>query len=95
MEVTILSLSFWYAYSASEYRGDYKPHRTRLGFLAALGHALNPTDLLIGALRIFPLILSLGLGGSQPGLDKRYYARDGQQYGPMMDRSHHRGGGAI
>ncbi|KAK5131948.1 hypothetical protein LTR08_000460 [Meristemomyces frigidus] len=82
IEMVIFSLSFWYAYSASEYSSSAKPRVPPLDFLHAVFDALNPSDLLLGIAHIFSLIGGHGyatLGGRYDG----HHAGDVVEYGPV------------
>lgn len=69
-EMVVFSLLFWYAYSAGEYSAKAtqtnKTYNQPLNFFRAIFDALNPSDLLLGILRIFSLFGSLkSAGGSR------------------------------
>jgi hypothetical protein len=70
VEAVLLSALFWYAFSAVEYSSKAHPE-TAFNFFRALGHSLNPMDLILGVARAIQLAL-----GSNPGSSSRRYYGD-------------------
>jgi hypothetical protein len=52
-----------YSFSSTEYSSDAKGHIKRLPIWKAILDALNPTDIIMGILRIFPLCVQLSRSG--------------------------------
>ncbi|KAK4507406.1 hypothetical protein PRZ48_001141 [Zasmidium cellare] len=59
VEMAILAIGFWYAYSATEYSSRARPQHDRLPVHRAILNALNPWDLLAGIGRLFSIVLHL------------------------------------
>lgn len=55
VEMVLFAVGFWYSFSASEYSSRAKPGHTPYPIWKAALHALNPTDLILGVVRIFGL----------------------------------------
>lgn len=62
MEMVLFSAGFWYAFSASEYSSAAHPGKV-MPIWKAIPHALNPTDLVMGMLRVVPLFLEVRRSG--------------------------------
>lgn len=77
--MVLFSLSFWFAYSASEYSSDAKPLESPSTFFYAMLDAMNPTDVFLGMVRMVPLIGALGQRGSG-GRSGYYPSRPRQPY---------------
>lgn len=61
-EMVLFSAAFWYAFSPSEYSST--AHREKaMPIWKAIPHALNPADLIMGMIRIFPLLLHVRESG--------------------------------
>ncbi|KAK5169024.1 uncharacterized protein LTR77_006333 [Saxophila tyrrhenica] len=58
-EMVLFSLGFWYSFSSSEYSSTAKPHVRPLPMWKAVLDALNPTDFVLGVVRIFPLCMQV------------------------------------
>lgn len=54
-EMVLFSLGFWYAFSSTEYSSTAKPYEQPLPLGKAILDALNPSDLVLGIARIFPI----------------------------------------
>lgn len=59
VEMAVLAVGFWYAYSATEYSTQSRPNHTRLPVHRAIANALNPWDLFAGIGRVFTIVLHL------------------------------------
>ncbi|KAK5124489.1 hypothetical protein LTR85_001706 [Meristemomyces frigidus] len=55
VEMVLFALGFWYAFSSTEYSSTAKPYEQPLPWWKAILHAMNPSDLLLGIAKIFPL----------------------------------------
>lgn len=53
--MVLFAFGFWYAFSSTEYSSAAKPYEKPLPWWRAILHALNPSDLLFGIAKIFPL----------------------------------------
>lgn len=63
VEMVLFSLGFWYAFSSTEYSSDAKPHVNRLPVWRAVLDALNPTDIILGIVKIIPFCIELKRNG--------------------------------
>lgn len=61
-EMVIFAAAFWYAFSPSEYSSTAHPAR-KMPIWKAVPHALNPTDLAMGMIRVVPLFLEVRRSG--------------------------------
>ena len=61
--MVLFSLGFWYAFSSTEYGSKVKPDKQPLPLWKAALHALNPWDIIVGMVRIFPLCGELSRSG--------------------------------
>lgn len=78
----LFSAAFWYAYSSTEYSTKARPNYEHLNFFRALLDAMNPSDIIMGIIRIPSLLLSGGAGrgmGDYAGPGK-YGSLAGQGY---------------
>ena len=83
VEAVILSITFWYAFSAVGY--DSKMHAEKsYNFFHALADSLNPTDLVLGILRMF----QLAVGQRLDTAPSSYYGAPQKTYGPPQYRNH-------
>lgn len=64
--MVLFSLSFWYAFSATEYSSKAWPRTKPLNIMHAIADALNPSDLFLGIARIF------GLAAGDPRRSGKY-----------------------
>ena len=62
VEMVFFAVGFWYAFSASEYSSTAHPE-TPMPIWKAIPHALNPTDLIMGIIRVVPLFLEVRRSG--------------------------------
>lgn len=63
VEMAILSLGFWYAFSSTEYGSNAKPRDRPLPIHKAILDAINPWDLIVGVGRMFSIIIHLKRSG--------------------------------
>ena len=61
-EMVIFAAAFWYAFSPSEYSSTAHPGPA-MPIWKAVPHALNPTDLIMGMVRVVPLFLQVRQSG--------------------------------
>ncbi|EMC96024.1 hypothetical protein BAUCODRAFT_71826 [Baudoinia panamericana UAMH 10762] len=62
-EMVLFATGFWYAFSSTEYGSSAKPQDRPLPLRKAVLDALNPTDLIVGIYRIFPLVFEVHRNG--------------------------------
>lgn len=87
VEMALLAIGFWYAYSATEYSTQSRPNHTRLPVYKAIANALNPLDLLAGIGRVFTIVLHLQrTGGFQDWSAAKKQAKAEKRAGTAQKR---------
>lgn len=87
VEMALLAIGFWYAYSATEYSSQSRPQHTRLPVHKAILNALNPWDLFVGIGRVFTIVLHLQrTGGFQDWAVAKKQAKAEKRAGTAQKR---------
>lgn len=87
VEMAILAVGFWYAYSATEYSGQSRPSHSRMPVYKAVLNALNPWDLFAGIGRLFAIVLHLRrTGGFQDWSAAKQQAKQDKRAAKVQKR---------